>query len=53
MNVFICCWHLHLKLFYDTGEMVYNERKVGDSLAVELPALDRSTLVRIQVSQPR
>ena len=30
----------------------YNQRRVGDSLAVELPALDRSTLVRIQVSQP-
>lgn len=26
---------------------------VGDSLAVELPALDRAALVRIQVPQPR
>ncbi len=26
---------------------------MGDSLAVELPALDRATLVRIQVPQPR
>ncbi|MDF3034088.1 MAG: hypothetical protein K0R76_1042 [Alphaproteobacteria bacterium] len=25
---------------------------LGDSLAVELPALDRATLVRIQVPQP-
>lgn len=25
---------------------------MGDSLAVELPALDRATLVRIQVPQP-
>lgn len=25
---------------------------LGNSLAVELPALDRATLVRIQVSQP-
>ncbi len=27
-------------------------KRLGDSLAVELPALDRATLVRIQVPQP-
>ena len=29
-----------------------SKKPLGDSLAVELPALDRATLVRIQVSQP-
>lgn len=32
--------------------IIPEEPLVGDSLAVELPALDRATLVRIQVSQP-
>lgn len=29
-----------------------HKNTLGDSLAVELPALDRATLVRIQVPQP-
>ncbi len=32
--------------------MLLVESPLGNSLAVELPALDRATLVRIQVSQP-
>ena len=35
-----------------TDENCDTLKLMGDSLAVELPALDRSTLVRIQVSQP-
>lgn len=32
--------------------MLSPDKPLGDSLAVELPALDRAALVRIQVPQP-
>ena len=37
---------------YGGGVVWLVHARLGDSLAVELPALDRAALVRIQVPQP-